>query len=173
MNDEDGRSQFEVAPPARSNLHRSSLIVHRSSFSLPSFGPKYRHDRRIRLQARRTDQIQTVGHGGKDRVQAFADAFGLAWQVDDQAPTADAGGLAGEDGRWYEFEGRRSHLLAETGEQLVAGGGSGLWGDISRGRAGAAGGHDQVARFGVGQSVDRVDDCGEIIGDKAVKIGPG
>ena len=46
-------------------------------------------------------------NGGEDRIQALADRFGLARQVDDERAAAQAGGLARQDGGRHELEGLR------------------------------------------------------------------
>ena len=55
------------------------------------------------------DQVNAVRDGGHDGVQALVDRFGFAGQVDDQAVSTDAGGLAGQDCRWHVLQGDLTH----------------------------------------------------------------
>lgn len=72
------------------------------------------------FEVRSFDKVDAIGDGGHDCGQAFPDGFGLSGQVNDQCFSANAGGLAAENGCGNFFEGDFSHQFTEAGEDFIA-----------------------------------------------------
>ena len=73
-------------------------------------------------EERSAEEVDAVGDGGEDGVQAFADSPRLTGQVDDERLPADSRRLPREDGGGHFFERDFTHQLAEAGHHLLADG---------------------------------------------------
>src|ERR1700722_3431730 len=88
--------------------------------SVSRLGSEGRAEPGIRLQTRAANEVDAIGHGGKNRVEAGADRRRLAWQIDDEARAARARDLARQNRRWDLGEALEPHEFAEAGQHSVA-----------------------------------------------------
>jgi len=80
--------------------------------------------------------------------------------------------LSGEDRSRNDRQAHLPHQFSEAGHHLVAHRLGGLWGDVPRGRSGAAGRHDQRATFDVGQLDERSRHRGNFVGHESCDAFP-
>ena len=104
--------------------------------------------------------------GGEDEGQAFADGAGIAREIDEERPPAGARGGAREDRGGHFGKGLHAHDFAEAGQLALQHGARGLGRDVTRRRAGAAGGKHEGAVLGVAQPAERGFDFRPLVGDE-------
>eukprot|EP00212_Chloropicon_laureae_P007200 CAMPEP_0197491768 /NCGR_PEP_ID=MMETSP1311-20131121/5930_1 /TAXON_ID=464262 /ORGANISM="Genus nov. species nov., Strain RCC856" /LENGTH=275 /DNA_ID=CAMNT_0043036473 /DNA_START=184 /DNA_END=1009 /DNA_ORIENTATION=- len=104
------------------------------------------HDIWVAFDFGAADEVDAVGDGGKDGVEAGSDGGGLARERDHEGLVAHAGGLAREDGRRHALgQRRRAHRLPEPGQELAADALDRLRRHVARRRARPARGNHQGA----------------------------
>src|SRR6218665_720810 len=91
-----------------------------------AFRPERLADRVAGYEVRSADQIDAIRHGGKNPrhqrlaigvaqpLQRLGNRLGLTGQVDDKAPVADHGHLAGQNRGGYEMKDDMAYMLAKT-----------------------------------------------------------
>ena len=92
-----------------------------------------------------TDEINAIGHGGHDGIEALGDGGRFAGEVDDESRAADPGGLSRQDGGRDFLERDLPHQFTESRHHAVAYCFGGFGCDIARGRTGSTGRHDEAA----------------------------
>src|SRR5688500_16045312 len=155
------------------------LSVSQGRGSDGGFGAEGLDDFLAGFEVRAANQVDAVGHRREDaghhglalgRLQALerlADRLRLPRQVEDERRLADPRDLAREDRGRHELEADAPHLLTEARHLAVADRERRLGCHVARGGAGAARGHDQVARALVDEFLQRRLDPGPLVGDEA------
>ena len=118
------------------------------------------------------EEVDAVGDSGEDGIEAFADGFGFAGEVDEEGLVANPGGLAAEDGGGDVLQAGGAHEFAESRHHFVADGFCGFRGDVAVSRPGAASGDDEATVFLVHEFDEGRFDLVLLIGDEAVAFFP-
>src|SRR5512136_1539738 len=96
------------------------------------------------LRGRALEDVQAVGQGGEDRLEALAGPAFAAGQIDDERRAPEAGGGPAEDGRRGLFGPGPAHGLGEAGGLPVDHGLGRFRGPVARAEPRPAGRQDEV-----------------------------
>ena len=130
-------------------------------------GPKCNAEGRIAFQPVAVDQVEAIGDGGEDGLQAIVDRRRFARQVENQCLAAHTRRLARKNRCRHKLQRGGAHQLAETRQHLVADGFGRFRRHVAQRRAGTAGRNDQAAAFLIGQLDQRRLDLRLLIGNDA------